>query len=947
MFAKIQLLVLIVFAFVFGCKSLDYGALDDGVAKPTSAWALVDLFLLAPSSEGGAKKGQIQLRLGEELRHESNFGGINTTFMASESLVFAAPDVATNEAIPDSDTALINMVSIELVDAKDRFVCPEGSGAVANLVHSADESISEAIIFQATDLACGGNKLVKLNKLIGGIDELGFVPSHTWKSADTARAKGVLQDVEAFYAKENKEGGALQKTQHEETNELIDIFLMRRKMLNGYVEMREEINSHANLEEMAKAVFRANDPDAKHVVIPEVLNGFLNPQVNKADPEDTTTADSDDFDTILMQEALLSSVLKFLQYQEMFQAEEFKSSEYANKFIEEKNKFTGDLRTYIDEVEKQFNDSIAEKPIKVYRNVSDVVTPLHMRLNNLNTFLKNKESCAEYTCRKEGGDNCLENTPGSGECEDLTPRFYGELLAPACVARGEDKEDSPLYALLITAEIMGATRINDPCKKYNEAAPLRNIEKSQDVIKGVVALKKRTIENLETLAEIHKPGGGSNFRQKLFENHYYTVIPAVTKYPDKAAEVAVDLKVAHDKVYEKRKKDEFWQGVSKILAWTAAATGVLAIGTAFLPPLAGIFGFLTATTTVASVTVSAATVMGAMSVVAGVSLLVVSMSDYVNEKREFQELERAIYGGGQANAAAQAAALREWKQSRNDSIIEGLALFVAARPATVLLRKGPEGFKAGAKWLGRGAWQTVRHPVKSVKGLGRRTKEMFTGQHLLGFKRGAKQADELNLLLVDDVVRIGDDVADGLRGATKHVQQVRTELVKYNQAVQAKASMVKDLKKLRKSFFGIGKPRGRSRVTDSGDVFFSVKKDGLPNRRFNKIEKFFKEKAEQSGGKLKFEHLEEGGRHRFRLLHANRDVALKRAQLMKLQEKLGKGIPRVEPDGSMHFLVNRAGTPPAQWAKINEVFKPQQGFRLEVVDFGEFRKYSLIPKAAP
>ena len=958
MFSKSRLFVFICFCFAFGCKyhDIDYGALDDGGDRPPSAWALIDLFLLTPSSERGTERGEILLRLPDELRHESNFGGINTQFIASESIVFAAPDATTNEAVPDSDTALIDMLIINLVDAKDKSLCPEGSGIAANLVRHANES--SRIIFQATDLSCGGNKLVRLSKLVGGIDDLGFVPSHTWKSADADRANQVLQEVEEFYAKENKEGGALQKTQHAETNELIDVFLVRRKMLQGYVTMRQVMGKQDDLKGMADEVFDKDDPDTKHVVIPAVLNGFLNPQVNRVDPEDTAAADSDDFDTILMKEALLSTVLKFLQYQHMFQAEEFQSTKYNEKFVEEKNKFSGELHTYIDEVERQFNDSVAQtKPINdsvaqtkptVYRNVNDISSPLNTRITNLNTFLKDDEmSCAEYTCQRKGGNNCRKTTK-RGVCEDLTARFYDELMTPSCKARNEKVEHNDLYVLLMTQKIMGATRINRPCEKYNEAAPIKNIETNKNIIDGILALKKRTSENLKTLAEIHKKGGGSNFRQKLFENHYYALIPAITKYPDKADEIAVDLKAAHDNVYKKRKKDEDWQNRAKILLWIAGGAAALGIVFAIIPPLSGI------SFTIASTAFSAASVIGGMSVVAGAALLAVTTSDWRNEKREFQELERAIYGGGQRNAAAQAAALREWHQARTESIIEGLSLGVAIRPAYLLVRGGPQAFRAffprnlqRIKRFGGGVKDFARHPIQGTKGLATRTKDFLSGQRIWGLKRGANAGDDL-LIVGDDILKTGDDVADGLRASTKQAKYVENELVRYNQAVQEKASMVKDLKKLRKSFFGIGKSRGVSRVTDSGDVFFNVKKEGLPDRRFKKIEKFFKEKAALSGGKLKFEHIEEGARHRFRLLHANRDVALKRAKLAKLQTKLGKGIPKVEPNGSMHFIVKRAGTPPAQLKKIDEVFKAQEGFQLRVAnDFGEYRRYSLVRKSAP
>ena len=957
MLGKTQLLVLIVLSFVFGCKNIDYGALDADTAKPPSAWALVDFFVHVSSSESGAEKGEIELRLHEELRHESNFGGVNTTFMASESLVFAAPDVATNEAIPDSETALIDMVGIEIVDAKDRFICPEGNGVVANLVRNlvrnTDEirSSSTEIIFRATDLACGGNKLVELSKLVGSIDDLALVPSHTWKSADTARAKEILQEVDAFHAQESKEGGALQKTQHEGINELIDVFLMRRKMLQGYVKMREEINSHVHLETMAGEVFDAEKPDAKHVVIPAVLNGFLDPQVNRVDLEDTAVADSDDFDAILLKEALLSTVLKFLQYQEMFQSEMFESSKYAKRFVEEKNRFSGDLRAYIDEVEKQFNANVDQTNPMVYRNVSDVAMPLNLRINNLNTFLKKDEmSCEEYTCKKEGGKDCRQN-PKQEVCENLTPRFYDELLAPSCQARGEEEKHSDLYVLLMTQKIMEATRINKPCEKYIEAASLSNIDKSQDIIDGIVALKKRTSENLKTLADIHSQGGGNHFRQKLFENHYYTLIPAVTKYPDKAAEIAADLRVAHDEIYKKREKDENWQKRAKILLWASGIFGGLAIVTAIIPPLGMTLGAL------GGLTVTVAGTLGAASVLAGASLFVVSTSDWINERKEFQELERAIYGGGQGNAAAQADALRAWHQARTDSMIEGLGLLVVARPAHLLVKGGPQAFRAffprnlqRIQKLGKGSLHAVRHPVQASKGLARRTKEMFSGQRLWGLKGGANLGDDV-IRAGDDVIRTGDDVVDGLRMKASHAKKVERELVRYNVAMQNKASMLNDLKKLRKSFLGIGKPKGVARVTDSGDVLFSARKEGLSDNRFNKIEEFFKEKAELSGGKLKFEHLEVGGRHNFRLLHVNRNVArenLGRAKLMRLQTQLGKGVPTVKSDGSWHFLVKRAGTPPAQLQKIEEVFKPQTGFQLKISnDLGGYRRYSLVPKPAP
>lgn len=938
---KSQLLVIILFLFAFGCKNtgIDSSVLDDdGRVKPTSAWAMVDFFLFAPSADDNIPEGAVVLNLSMHLRQEK-MKGVNVHFKATESIVFTAPDSATNEAIPDSDTALINMVGINFINSLDKLVCPENDIPVELVRNETNDK--DKVIFRAIDLACGGNNKVSIDKLAGGIDTLAAVPPHVWKNADTELASELLERVEKVYEAEKKESGALQKTGDEETDKVVDNFLLKRRMLKGYVAMRKAIEKQTDLEKMSNEVFMQDDN--KHFVIPSVLNAFLDVRANSKLDADYGT---DDIDMMMMKEAVGVTVLRFLQFQHMFQSEDFGSSKYAKDYEKAKNKFSGSLRSHIDELEQEFRANISQQA-KVYSNFSDIATPLNTRITNLNTFLKNEVTCQEYTaCEKvkAAGGSCEKNKVSI--CEELEETFYSELTAPACVAKKEDEADNDLFILLTTNSIMVPTRIHKPCDKYDEASPLALISKNDSIKKSIELLKKRTSENLSKLGDIYKKSG-NEFRQKLLEEHYFAVVPVISEHPDKAEGVAGALKTAHEKVYAKRKADESWQKAAGIIGWVAGITAGLAIATAFIPPLSGTFA------TVAGLGLSVSGILATISVASGAALFAIHTSEFAFfDYREMVALERAIYSGGQGNSQAQAAALREWRGAGIKMAIEGISLGIGAKPAIIFV-KNPQAFRkawlskeglktywGGVKTVGKG----IRHPIETTKNLARGARDGLKNFHHYMMRKVSKGPRQMTFLdkqgrviedkvryadefivtgddagrVADDVANIaddgaeqlsfldetgniiktGDEVADTMRTMTRGVEDGAEEVVKNSLRTVNKASIIDELKNLSSS---IGK--GRYRVMPDGELSYVVPKQGLGPAKTKEIQEFFKAKH-KVGKNLRLEENTVNGVYTIKLVPKNSVRSnifagldsFNIEQMSKLSSKINKGQYRATND---------------------------------------------------
>ncbi len=203
---------------------------------------------------------------------------------------------------------------------------------------------------------------------------------------------------------------------------------------------------------------------------------------------------------------------------------------------------------------------------------------------------------------------------------------------------------------------MLATNIHDLCKDYTIKMDKFNKDGTSLIREGVTDIKNASIESMEDMVKNY---GKNDFRAKLLQNNFYAAVPVVTKHPEKAAELARAVSVAHDDIYKKRQKDSNWQ---RWLGWIytgAAILGLVSVVLWLIPP-AGAF------------VTGATSLLAAIAVGAGGFLAVGYAKDWFHEKNDYGRLEKAIYSGGQDDVAGLADTMQEWKESKRMAIWEGI-----------------------------------------------------------------------------------------------------------------------------------------------------------------------------------------------------------------------------------------------------------------------------------
>ncbi len=781
---------------IFSCKNtgIDYSMLDDDGDAISGAVGWVDLQVVAPTSAIG--KGRVLLRLSEHLWQDSNVRGVDLSFVANGTLNFGAPD-ANNEATPDDADISISMIKLNLVNSVDEHVCPDDPVVAHELV----PDDSEDIIFTATDLACSGNKLVGMSALASGIDDLTEVPSHVWYH----KYEEDLNKVDKFYQEEKQKGeqGALHKTQDPAINAVIDDFLIRRKMLKGYSAMRTELEKHAPLAEM-KSQVQTNAKDSnKHVVIPATLNAFLDVRVNNRVIPDDSTGQGGNIDMLLLQGAMGNAVVKFLQYDHLFQ---FADGETRGKFQQIKSQLPSEIRTRIEEIQKNFTELSSGG--KVYNSASEVYGPLNNRLTCMNTFLTQQE--------------------GAGEpCEDILPGFYSGLTSLSC--GDKEAEDGDVFMLLTSRKVMEATKLYDVCKEYNIELDKFNKENIKIIEAGVADMKASAIESMEDLLKIR---GEEDFRAKLLQNHFYAAVPVITEHPDKAGELAAAMKAAHEDIYKKRKSDETWQ---KRLGWVnavAVAAGIASVALIWFPPAAGV------------VSIAAAVAAGA-----GALLFVGYAQDWRLEKGDYAALEKAIYSGGQGDVAGLADTMQEWKAAKRQAIWEGVFTAVAfggagrliTDPRAVATRFSGKNlggslkasWKKGMPWTRWKSWRETRRATKEANKTIKGTKEWSKTEEGM-WEISAAKVDVANakaevnnlekgLRSIDEKISLkGDNPSDTTEGIDLINQKLDTASL-LNEADDVLRKAQADLDQLIPSSKGIFRKLGDG-IVDTRRRFLSFRK---------------------------------------------------------------------------------------------------------------------------
>ena len=639
MFRKIHLSVTVALLF-WGCKNIggDYSALNEDGDRLSSPWAMVDLHL--HEADDPEDEGEVNLHLSPHLTQDTRVNGVLLSFALQRgTLNFTAPD-ANNVATLAEEDLLISRVELNFVNRVDALVCPDNN-IVAELDRKDEEDTidlrDQGIIFSAMDLACSGNKLVKMNALADSI------AVHAWDEDHAA----VLEKVDEFYQEEKEKGerGALHKGKDQGINDHIDNFLIRRKMLKGYAAMHSELEKH----NLAEIKTQAKDDSAKHIVIPTTLKSFLDVRVNNRVTSDDSMSGGENTDLLLLKEAIGNATAKFLQYDHLFQSDtNFASAETRSKFTALKGRLPPEVSAHVAAIEDQFNKLKTDEG--TYSMASQVNDLLSRRLTCMDAFLtRHKESRVA--------------------CESILEEFYQNLTSLSC--GGEEVDDGDVFMLLTTRKIMKATNIYDPCDKYALNTGKYN-EKNLELIRDSVAdIKNTAIKAMEDILDSYP---GQNFRAKVLQNYFYAAVPVVTRHPARAAELSSALAEAHEQVYAKRKSDEDWQGAYAFLGKVAAAAGIASVLFWVIPPAGAIVS-------------GATSLLGALSVAGSGFVGAGYFTDWVwYERREYNALEKAIYAGGAGDVAGLADTMMEFREAKRNALWEMGFTVIGVGPARQLIK---------------------------------------------------------------------------------------------------------------------------------------------------------------------------------------------------------------------------------------------------------------------
>ena len=795
MASKLQLLVITVFSLIFACRytGIDSDLLDEGEVKASSSWRMVDFFLFAADTE--RKHGEIELHISEHLVQKHKLRAVSVQFSSRATIIFSAPDPTSNEAQPDSDSGLINSADIKLFDQQQQSICPEHD-IVADLARNTEQESRDKLIFMAMELACGGNKIAEMNNIATSIDALAAVPATTWLK----EYEETVAVADKFYQEEKEKGeaGVLHKSEDDsDTNAVIDNFLIKRKMIKGFAALRKELKTNnVDLGNM-----RSGEHQDKHVVIPATLNAFLNASVNNRVSPDDEIADNNDIDAMLMKEALGGAVAKFLLYDHMFQSDAiFDSANSKQKFSEIKNKLAGsrNLQQYVEDIETRFNNNKTAQD-KIYNSTAKISIALYDRLTCINKVLMNKKA--------EGHT-----------CEKIIDEFYSLLVAPIC----DDKkiEDSDVLILLTSRSIMKKTNIHNPCKDYAIKIDKFDDESNKLISEGVTSMKRAVLDSMDDMIKIY---GGSDFRRKMLQKHYYAAVPVITEYPDKASDLAGVLAEAHQNEYKKRKTDEFWQGFLEKVQWVAGALGIVSLILLFFPPAWVVVGGLTSLT-------------AALAIGGGVFLAVSHSADYINERRDYTTVERAIYSGGQGDIGQLADNLKEWHQAKQSAIIEGVLTFGGVAKIGRVVTN-PQAFRStysvsrqGLKELGKDVGQSIQGTIKVV----RHPKSSLA---ILRDKLRDRWRMASNIVKNTPVTTRAANLKGVLNDITTSLKTGVSNAVRNNLRAWRASDDVKALRNLRKSVGG----KGRYGVEKNGGLYFKAKRGALTPEDTKEVEAAFAE----------------------------------------------------------------------------------------------------------
>ncbi|MDE3269939.1 MAG: hypothetical protein OYH77_06615 [Pseudomonadota bacterium] len=597
----------------------------------------------------------------------------------------------------------------------------------------ADEHTAAGLIYYADDRICVDDHIVPMRVLNTAISEY---------AVGGALPEPEIQARVHDYMKRQK--NFLEANQERDD---VKEFQLRAQMLDSYFTLRNALGDKVQ-------PLGAPDEDGYNArtLLHSVLGAFISDSHN-AMPSEEILQDDDSVALQMTKLAIAGAVSRFLMYQLVFDADEFAVAKYREDF--NAINWHDDLRPAVVSVENNFPTDTDE--VKKFSNTGEVKTALDSRINYMNQFMRHK---------MKGGDSCEQHV------EELYqglqhPEIYAATLAEAdagfSLENFEQKVSEHEGILLMTTKALGITKLGKACDTLNAGDSLDTVSKDEDIQTIVTDVKQKVLENLEELNNEYSKGvNKKEYLPNLIASHMFALPPVLTFSKHDMSAVVAPLVAADEKFTKKEKSDRFWSGFTNILGWVVGILGIIALVSFLFPPAMPIVAGLASVASLLSL--------------AGTAILVPTYTtDYFKERSEYRSLERSILSGSSKEYSEQIQHLAEFRAARNEALIYGATIAVAAVPVTRLVknpRDVPRPTLAGTKealgkvwgqgtrpfkWAGR----TIRHPIKAVK------------------------------RIPNNASRQWENIKNGLANARSKAQGLRSKKIKSTDAVAAKRSISK------------------------------------------------------------------------------------------------------------------------------------------------------------
>ena len=495
--------------FFITCKPYVAGVLeeislsDDQWTSATITLENSDLKITLPSDLAQEKISTANLKF---VPGDEN-GAMYSTFV----LGVADADNVTSPAKSDDSAELIRKIGIDILLGDDTNLCPDGSFMVELI--SEDETIDDIVLGQ-TDVPCAGNRFSEINQLTQVIAEKMTGSSNTFQSLTQEQYGEIYNKAKGFIEQESGEDGFL------ETNKDKDLtkkFLLHYKMLDAYHQMRQALrfpDANATIEggwtnRLYDFIGEDTPKEREHqtipngIIIPSLLNGFLNPQVNKISLG-TQIDESEELESRITKQALKIAIARFLHYQYVFEdGLVFKNDEFAQKF--DSINWHSDLREFVRDIVDKVNtgfqelDDNAEAIANSKLTINEISSVLSRKVNELSSFMYN------------------EQQSGKG-CNEVLGEYFYQFATPL-----KDGTISDALILLNSRHIMFDTGIHEPCKKYGDIFDQKL--KREDIKNAVVDAKNAILKQINDLNNKFNDRDKGDFLVNLVKDNYNALVP--------------------------------------------------------------------------------------------------------------------------------------------------------------------------------------------------------------------------------------------------------------------------------------------------------------------------------------------------------------------------------------------------------------------------------------